>query len=262
MRLDEIPTFADDGKAFRVVVESPRGSSVKLKYDRELGVMTLSRPLPTGVVYPHDWGFVPGTSASDGDPVDALIVSDGGTAPGVVVTCRPLGVLEVDQKKRTGGGRERNDRIIAVPESARRGHCVRRQRRQGPGMERAVTGHHLDWRPLALPLLLCRTLLRRALLAAFVDALEYGSQSLQILRRQVRGQALGHYDCVAAHLDAFGCRLASRSLCRLARRTLCGFFCTGLTGRGRRCSFIDTCWFHWRVGRIGIGHGSPRLASG
>ncbi len=125
MRLDEIPTFADDGKAFRVVVESPRGSSVKLKYDRELGAMTMSRPLPTGVMYPHDWGFVPGTSASDGDPVDAMIVSDGGTAPGVVVTCRPLGVLEVDQKKRTGDGRERNDRIIAVPQSARRFEQVR-----------------------------------------------------------------------------------------------------------------------------------------
>jgi Inorganic pyrophosphatase len=247
------PSSEDDSRPFRVVVESPRGSSVKLKYDRELGVMTLSRPLPTGLVYPHDWEFVPGTSASDGDPVDALIVSDGGTASGVVVTCRPLGVLEVDQKKRNGG-------ILHS------GHCVRRQGRQGPGMEGAVTGHHLDWRPLALPLLLCRTLLRRALLAAFVDALEYGSQSLQILRLQVRGQALGHYDCVAAHLYAFGCRLASRSLsrslCRLARRTLCGFFCAGLAGRGPRCSFIDACWFHWRVGRIGIGHGSPRLASG
>jgi inorganic pyrophosphatase len=93
---------------------------VKLKYDRELGAMTLSRPLPTGVVYPYDWGFVPGTMASDGDPVDALILSDAGTAPGVVVTCRPLGVLEVDQKRRAGDGRERNDRIIAVPQSARR----------------------------------------------------------------------------------------------------------------------------------------------
>ena len=120
MRLDEIPTFADGGNAFRVVVESPRGSSVKLSYDSDLGAFTLSRPLPTGVVYPHDWGFVPGTKASDGDPVDALILSDGGTAPGVVVTCRALGVLEVDQKRRSGGGRERNDRIIAVPVSARR----------------------------------------------------------------------------------------------------------------------------------------------
>jgi inorganic pyrophosphatase len=119
MRLDEIPTLA--GKdVFHVVVESPRGSAMKLKYDPVIDAITLSRPLPVGLVYPHDWGFVPGTKASDGDPVDALIVSDGGTAPGVVVTCRALGVLEVDQKKKTGDGRERNDRIIAVPQSARR----------------------------------------------------------------------------------------------------------------------------------------------
>jgi inorganic pyrophosphatase len=49
-----------------------------------------------------------------------LILSDGATAPGVVVMCRALGVLEVDQKRRGGEGRERNDRIIAVPQSARR----------------------------------------------------------------------------------------------------------------------------------------------
>ena len=119
MHLDKIPTFAAEG-LFHVVVESPRGSSVKLKYDPALGAITLSRPLPTGVVYPHDWGFVPGTKASDGDPVDAMIFSDAATAPGVVVTCRALGVLEVDQKKKTGEGRERNNRIVAVPQSARR----------------------------------------------------------------------------------------------------------------------------------------------
>ena len=119
MRLDAIAALGPDG-AIRVVVESPRGSAVKLKYDRQLEVMMLSRPLPYGLTYPHDWGFVPGTSASDGDPVDALIVSDAATAPGVLVVCRPLGVLQVEQNCRSGTGRERNDRVIVVPESARR----------------------------------------------------------------------------------------------------------------------------------------------
>jgi inorganic pyrophosphatase len=98
MHLDKIPTFATAG-LFHVVVESPRGSSVKLKY--------------------------PGTRASDGDSIDALIFSDAATSPGVVVTCRALGVLEIDQKKKTGDGRERNDRILAMPESARRFDAMR-----------------------------------------------------------------------------------------------------------------------------------------
>ena len=124
MHLDKIPTFAAAG-LFHVVVESPRGSSVKLRYDPALGAITLSRPLPTGLTYPHDWGFVPGTKASDGDPVDALIFSDAATAPGVLVRCRALGMLAIDQKKRTGDGRERNDRILAVPGSARRFDAMR-----------------------------------------------------------------------------------------------------------------------------------------
>jgi len=119
MRLDEIPTFGENG-TIHVVVESPRGFSAKLKYDRQLDAIMLARPLPAGLTYPHDWGFVPGTKASDGDPVDALVLSDVATAPGVVIACRPIGVLEIEQNRRTHDGRERNDRILAVPRSASR----------------------------------------------------------------------------------------------------------------------------------------------
>jgi inorganic pyrophosphatase len=66
-----------------------------------------------------DWGFVPSTRAADGDPVDAMILSDAATHPGVVVCCRPLGVLQVEQNAKTGG-RKRNDRIVAEPVAARR----------------------------------------------------------------------------------------------------------------------------------------------
>jgi inorganic pyrophosphatase len=109
----------DDSGAVHVVIESPAGSRVKLKYSPALHAFVLSRPLAFGVTYPYDWGFVPGTEAADGDPLDAMVVLDAATFPGVVVCCRPLAVLEVEQNAKQGG-RQRNDRLIAAPTALRR----------------------------------------------------------------------------------------------------------------------------------------------
>lgn len=105
--------------ALRAVVETPRGLSVKLTYNEELEAFELSRPLALGIVYPYDWGFFPSTRAPDGDPLDVMMVHDAATYPGVVIACKPLGVVRLSQKSKTGG-RERNDRIIAVPRNAPR----------------------------------------------------------------------------------------------------------------------------------------------
>lgn len=111
--------------SFHVVVESPRGSTVKLKYEPELGVFTVGRPLTQGLRYPFDWGFIPSTEGPDGDPLDALVYWDLATWPGVVLPCRPLGVLQVDEKKKKGRGRERNDRLLMVPVAALRAEHLR-----------------------------------------------------------------------------------------------------------------------------------------
>jgi inorganic pyrophosphatase len=103
-----------------VIVESPAGSTAKLKWEPELQVFALSRPLPLGMSYPHDWGFVPGTRAPDGDPLDALVLSEGSSFPGLLIRCRPLGVVRLEQNRKAGAGRERNDRVIAVAEPAPR----------------------------------------------------------------------------------------------------------------------------------------------
>jgi inorganic pyrophosphatase len=115
----KVAAFGDDG-SLNVIVESPRGASSKFKYDPALDRFVLSRPLPSGVVYPHDWGFVPSTRAADGDPVDAMIVWDGVTYPGILVACRPIGVLNVEQTNVSKGGRERNDRLAVLPVKAPR----------------------------------------------------------------------------------------------------------------------------------------------
>jgi inorganic pyrophosphatase len=117
--LDGLPTFADD-LTFHVVVESPRGSAVKLKYRADLNAMSISRPLSAGLVYPYDWGFVPSTKGDDGDPVDAVLLWDVSLFPGVVVPCRALAVVQVEQNRADHKGRIRNDRILALPVEARR----------------------------------------------------------------------------------------------------------------------------------------------
>lgn len=123
MNLAAIPTFAD-ADIFHVVVEAPRGSRLKLKYEPKWQAMGISRPLPLGIVFPYDWGFIPSTSAEDGDPLDALVLWDVASFPGVVLTCRALGVMQVEQNKvnHDPSRRVRNDRILAVPIEAQREH--------------------------------------------------------------------------------------------------------------------------------------------
>lgn len=123
MDLRHLPARDDDG-AIHVVVESPRGATVKLKYEPSLGAMTVARALPLGLAYPYDWGFVPGTVAADGDPVDAMIVWDAASYPGTVVRCRAVGVVRLEQDRKGGGGRIRNDRLILLPVKYERGAPV------------------------------------------------------------------------------------------------------------------------------------------
>jgi inorganic pyrophosphatase len=121
MNLAALPTFAS-ADAFHVVVESPRGSSLKLKYEPKWEAMSVSRPLPLGIVYPLDWGFIPATQAPDGDPLDSMPFCDATSSPGIIVGCRAIGVLQVEQNRRNRApdDRVRNDRVLAVPLATRR----------------------------------------------------------------------------------------------------------------------------------------------
>jgi inorganic pyrophosphatase len=116
----DLPARDSDGW-LNVVVETPRGSTAKFKYDDRARVMRLSRPLPAGLCYPYDWGFIPSTREADGDPLDAMVIWDGSSYPGVVITARCLAVLRVDQKDPLSGERQRNDRVLTAPLKTRQG---------------------------------------------------------------------------------------------------------------------------------------------
>jgi inorganic pyrophosphatase len=109
----KLPPFSDDGD-LRVVVETPRGSGAKLDYDPDLKTFTLSKSLLAGLTYPYDWGFIPATMAQDGDPLDVMVIHEAATFPGLVLTCKVIGVLQVEQHSKRKKSK-RNDRIFAVP---------------------------------------------------------------------------------------------------------------------------------------------------
>ena len=99
-----------------VIIETPRGSRNKLKYEPSKRMYKLSKVMPEGMVFPYDFGFVPETKAEDGDPLDVLVLTDEPLFTGCLVDCVLIGVLELEQKDE--GEVNRNDRLIAVAEQS------------------------------------------------------------------------------------------------------------------------------------------------
>jgi len=98
-----------------VIIDTPKGSRNKFKYDEELGLFRLSKVLPLGSSFPYDFGFIPGTRGEDGDALDVLVLLDEPAMPGCLVTVRLLGVIEAEQVE--GGKTIRNDRLVGAVET-------------------------------------------------------------------------------------------------------------------------------------------------
>ena len=77
--------------AISVTIETPRGSRNKIEYEPAKKMYSLSKILPEGMVFPYDFGFVPGTKAEDGDPLDVLVLTDEPLFPGCLVDSRLIG---------------------------------------------------------------------------------------------------------------------------------------------------------------------------
>ncbi len=92
-----------------VYVEIPAGGSIKYELDPETGVLMVDRFLYTAFTYPFNYGFIPGTKAEDGDPVDVLVLSDKTVVPGSVVPAVPIGILEMEDEEGI------DTKVIAVP---------------------------------------------------------------------------------------------------------------------------------------------------
>jgi inorganic pyrophosphatase len=98
-----------------VVIEAPRDSRCKYKFDEKQGLFLLHKLLPLGSSFPYDFGFIPGTKAEDGDPLDVLVLLEEPIFTGCLVPVRLIGVLEAEQTE--SGKTVRNDRLIGVVET-------------------------------------------------------------------------------------------------------------------------------------------------
>lgn len=103
--------YVDDAlisKAFPVVIEVPKGSKNKYELDKETGLLRLDRVLYSAVHYPADYGFIPRSFCDDGDPLDALVLSQEPVYPLTIVQARAIGVMRMRDDKGI------DDKIIAV----------------------------------------------------------------------------------------------------------------------------------------------------
>lgn len=78
-----------------VVVEVPKGDRNKYEFDHTAGRMRLDRTLFTSTQFPGDYGFVEGTRAEDGEPLNALVLLDERTFPGCLIRVRPIALFDM-----------------------------------------------------------------------------------------------------------------------------------------------------------------------
>jgi inorganic pyrophosphatase len=117
INLSGLPARDKKKDLWNFIVETPRGSHNKFKYLPEHGLFGLHRVLPTGSVFPFDFGFVPSTKAEDGDPIDVLVLMEDAVFPGCLVPGRLIGVIEAKQTE--DGKTKRNDRLLGVAQCSR-----------------------------------------------------------------------------------------------------------------------------------------------
>ena len=108
MNLEKIG-YGENPDKVHALIEIPYGSNIKYEIDKESGAIFVDRVMYSAMYYPANYGFVPNTLASDGDPVDILVLNEYPLIPGSVVKCRLIGVLVMEDEKGM------DEKLLAVP---------------------------------------------------------------------------------------------------------------------------------------------------
>ena len=96
MSLLNVPAGKDVPNDFNVIIEIPaNGQPTKYELDKDTGILSVDRFMPTSMVYPANYGYVPSTLCGDGDPADVLVLTPNPVQPGSLIRCRAIGMLQM-----------------------------------------------------------------------------------------------------------------------------------------------------------------------
>ena len=110
MNLDRVDAGRDVPNDVNVVIEIPmNGDPIKYELDKATGALFIDRFMSTSMHYPCNYGYIPRTLSGDGDPVDVLVVTPYPLIPGVVVRCRPVGMLKMTDEAGA------DEKLLAIP---------------------------------------------------------------------------------------------------------------------------------------------------
>ena len=110
MSLQKVTPGTKAPDEFNVIIEIPMNADpIKYEVDKASGALFVDRFMTTAMHYPCNYGYIPQTLSDDGDPVDVLVITPFALSPGVVVTCRAVGVLKMEDEAGMDG------KVLAVP---------------------------------------------------------------------------------------------------------------------------------------------------
>ena len=110
MSLQKVTPGAKAPDQFNVIIEIPMNADpIKYEVDKESGALFVDRFMSTAMHYPCNYGYIPRTLSGDGDPVDVLVISPFPLITGVVVRCRPVGMLRMEDEAGD------DTKVLAVP---------------------------------------------------------------------------------------------------------------------------------------------------
>ena len=110
MALKEVHAGKNLPDEVNVIIEIPaHADPIKYEVDKDSGAIFVDRFMGTAMHYPCNYGYIPHTISEDGDPADVLVVTPFPLQAGVVIRCRAVGVLKMEDE---AGG---DAKLIAVP---------------------------------------------------------------------------------------------------------------------------------------------------